>query len=125
MCPNPVESLKPFEHVPRLRLKPDAPHSGYIDGAWWPRGDDLAAEIPGLVALLSERLGPVDRVLYEVSDWSKAPAKISVAGHPVHLDGYRLQPPNTAEVLGLSGGRIVLLFWSFRRTPTRTAPTPR
>ncbi|WP_459956134.1 DUF5994 family protein, partial [Mycobacterium avium] len=23
--------------TPRLRLKPKAPQSGYVDGAWWPR----------------------------------------------------------------------------------------
>ncbi len=33
----------PPEHTPRLRLKPKAPQSGYVDGAWWPRSDDLAA----------------------------------------------------------------------------------
>jgi hypothetical protein len=27
----------PPEHTPRLRLKPKAPQTGYVDGAWWPR----------------------------------------------------------------------------------------
>lgn len=31
----------PPEHTPRLRLKPKAPQSGYVDGAWWPHSDDL------------------------------------------------------------------------------------
>src|SRR5690242_21739889 len=31
----------PPEHTPRLRLKPKAPQTGYVDGAWWPRSDDL------------------------------------------------------------------------------------
>ncbi len=123
MCPNLVEKLKPLEHVPRLRLKPAAPHVGYVDGAWWPRGDDLEAEIPGLVALLSDRLGSVERVLYKVGDWAKAPAKIPVAGHPVHLDGYRLQPPNTAEVLGFNGARIVLLVVPPHTDPDRAHAT--
>ena len=26
----------PPVHTPRLRLKPKAPQSGYVDGAWWP-----------------------------------------------------------------------------------------
>lgn len=123
MCPNLVKSSEPLAYVPRLLLKPNAPHTGYVDGAWWPRGDDLEAEIPGLVALLSDRLGSVDRVLYKVSDWAKAPAKIPVAGHPVHLDGYRLQPPNTAEVLGLNGGRIVLLVVPPHTDPDRAHAT--
>ena len=36
----------PPENTPRLRLKPKAPQSGYVDGAWWPRSDDLPAELP-------------------------------------------------------------------------------
>ena len=43
-------ALTPPEHTPRLRLKPKAPLSGYVDGAWWPRSDDLAAELPDLLA---------------------------------------------------------------------------
>jgi hypothetical protein len=34
----------PPEHRPRLRLKPKAVQCGYVDGAWWPLNDDLAAE---------------------------------------------------------------------------------
>jgi hypothetical protein len=37
-------------HPPRLRLKPKAPQSGYVDGAWWPRSDDLSTELPDLLA---------------------------------------------------------------------------
>ena len=99
----------PPEHTPRLRLKPKAPQSGYVDGAWWPHSDDLTTELPDLLAVLSVRLGPIDRVLYKFSDWEKAPAELATGGHPVHLDGYRLQPPNTVEVLGVDCNRIVLL----------------
>jgi hypothetical protein len=99
----------PPEHTPRLRLKPTAPPTGYVDGAWWPRSDDLTTELPDLLAVLSERLGTIDRVLYKLNDWAKAPAKLATGGPVVKLDGYRLQPPNTVEVLGLNRNRIVLL----------------
>ena len=99
----------PPQHTPRLRLKPKAPHSGYVDGAWWPHSDDLTTVLPDLLAVLSVRLGRIDRVLYKLSDWSKAPTKLATGGRAVRLDGYRLQPPNTVEVLGLDRNRIVLL----------------
>ena len=99
----------PPEHTPRLRLKPKAPQSGYVDGAWWPHSDDLTTELPDLLAVLSVRLGRIDRVLYKFSDWEQAPAELAAGGHPVQLDGYRLQPPNTVEVLGVDRNRIVLL----------------
>ncbi|EUA14764.1 hypothetical protein I546_0711 [Mycobacterium kansasii 732] len=43
-------------------MKPKAPTTGYVDGAWWPHGDDLPIELPDLLAVLSVRLGPIDRV---------------------------------------------------------------
>ena len=99
----------PPEHTPRLRLKPKAPHSGHVDGAWWPRSDDLAAELPDLLAVLSVRLGRIDRVLYNLNEWAKSLPKLATGGRLVRLDGYLRQPTNTIEVLGLTGGRIALL----------------
>jgi hypothetical protein len=99
----------PPEHTPRLRLKPKAPHSGYVDGAWWPRSDDLAAELPDLLAVLSVRLGRIDRVMYNLNEWAKAPRKLATGGRRVRLDGYQLQPTNTVEFLGLNRNRIALM----------------
>ena len=99
----------PPENTPRLRLKPKAPQSGYVDGAWWPRSDDLAAELPDLLAVLSVRLGRIDRVMYNLNEWAKASAKLATGGRRVRLDGYRRQPINTVEVLGLNRNKIALL----------------
>ena len=104
-------------HTPRLRLKPKAPASGYVDGAWWPHSDDLAAELPDLLAVLSVRLGRIDRVLYNFNEWVKAPAKLATGTRSVRLDGYSLQPVNTVEVLGLNRNNVVLLV-----VPQRTDP---
>ena len=87
----------PPQHTPRLRLKPKAPHSGYVDGAWWPHSDDLTTELPDLLAVLSVRLGRIDRVLYKLSDWAKAPTKLATGGRAVRLDGYRLQPQTPSK----------------------------
>jgi Family of unknown function (DUF5994) len=107
----------PPERTPRLRLKPKAPLSGYVDGAWWPHSDDLAAELPDLLAVLSVRLGPIDRVIYSLNEWAKAPRKLANDGRTVRLDGYRLQPVNTVEVLGLNRKKIVLLVVSPQADP--------
>lgn len=95
--------------TPRLRLKPKSPQSGYVDGAWWPHSDDLTTELPDLLAVLSVRLGRIDRVLYRRSGWAEAPRKLVTGGRAVRLDGYRIQPLNTIEVLGLDGERLTLL----------------
>ncbi|MGO8938122.1 MAG: DUF5994 family protein [Mycobacterium sp.] len=99
----------PPAQTPRLRLKPKAPQSGYVDGAWWPHSEDLAAELPDLLSVLSVRLGPIGRVIYNLNEWAKPPAKFATGGRTVRLDGYRLQPIHTVEVLGLNRDRIVLL----------------
>jgi hypothetical protein len=97
------------ENTPRLRLKPKAPTTGHVDGAWWPHSDDLARELPDLLAVLSVRLGGVDRVLYKLTEWETPPKRISVGGRPVRLDGYRRQPTSTLEVLGTGDARVLLL----------------
>ncbi|CQD20519.1 hypothetical protein BN000_04937 [Mycobacterium europaeum] len=107
----------PPTHTPRLRLKPKAPQSGYVDGAWWPHSADLTAELPDLLSVLSVRLGPIGRVIYNINEWAKAPAKLATGGRTVRLDGYRLQPVNTVEVLGLNRDKIVLLVVSPHADP--------
>ncbi|MUL77152.1 DUF5994 family protein [Mycolicibacterium sp. CBMA 226] len=99
----------PPPQTPRLRLKPKAPHSGYVDGAWWPHTSNLSTELPDLLAVLSVRLGQIDRVLYNAGEWSAVPTKLATGGRRVRLDGYQRQPISTIEVLGLDRGRIVLL----------------
>ncbi|KAB7755730.1 MULTISPECIES: DUF5994 family protein [Mycobacteriaceae] len=106
-------------HTPRLRLKSKAPHGGYVDGAWWPRSDDLTHELPDLLAVLSVRLGRIDRVSYRLNSWANAPRKLTTGGRAVRLDGYRLQPRNTIEVRGLDDDRDRLILLVI---PPRTDP---
>ncbi len=103
--------------TPRLRLKPKAPTSGHVDGAWWPHSDDLAMELPDLLAVLSVRLGPIDRVTYNLAEWATAPKKFPTGGRMVRLSGYHRQPVNTIEVIGINRTKLVLLV-----VPTRTDP---
>ncbi|WP_293307060.1 DUF5994 family protein [Mycolicibacterium sp.] len=102
-------NASPPERTPRLRLKAKAPQTGYVDGAWWPHSDSLPTELPDLLAVLSVRLGPIDRVLYNVGEWSASPARLVIGDRSVRLDGYRNQPPHSIEILGLDRSRITLL----------------
>jgi Family of unknown function (DUF5994) len=113
----------PPVHTPRLRLKPKARQSGHVDGAWWPRSDDLTAELPDLLAVLSVRLGRIDRVTYNLNEWVKAPAKVALGGRTVRLNGYRRQPINSVEVLGLNRSKIVLLVVPPRADPDHAHDT--
>ncbi|MDT5348868.1 MAG: hypothetical protein QOH91_2155 [Mycobacterium sp.] len=110
---------QPPENTPRLRLKPKAPTSGYVDGAWWPHTDGLPAELPDLLAVLTVRLGPVDRVIYNLTEWAHVPAKLPIGGRVVRLCGYYRQPINTVEVHGLNRNKIVLLVVPADTDPDR------
>ena len=103
--------------TPRLRLKPKGSTAGSVDGAWWPHSDDLPIELPDLLAVLSIRLGPIDRVTYNFADWATAPAKFPTGDDMVRLSGYYQQPANTIQVVGIDHTKLVLLV-----VPTRTDP---
>jgi len=103
--------------TPRLRLKPKGSTAGSVDGAWWPHSDDLPIELPDLLAVLSIRLGPIDRVTYNFADWATAPAKFPTGDDMVRLSGYYQQPGNTIQVVGVDCTKLVLLV-----VPTRTEP---
>ncbi|MGF6882857.1 hypothetical protein ABIA39_001799 [Nocardia sp. GAS34] len=105
----------PNTHVPpapnlRVRLRRESPAHSHVDGAWWPYRNDLAAELPELLEHLSPRLGPIERVLFHLDEWSKTPAKLSFGERRVRLDGYRHhKPAHTILVRGVDGRTIGLL----------------
>ncbi|MDT5227484.1 MAG: hypothetical protein QOH94_1277, partial [Mycobacterium sp.] len=105
------------QSTPRLRLKPKAPSTGQVDGAWWPHSNDLAVELPDLLAVLSVRLGPIDHVTYNFADWAAAPATFPTGGDTVRLSGFYQQQGNTVEVIGTNRTKLVLLV-----IPSSTEP---
>lgn len=92
----------------RLELKPSAPATGHVDGAWWPRSRNLAVELPALAAELAGRIGPVERLSYNLTAWSATARKVTVDGAIVRLEGFRAQHPDTVDVLGAQQ-RLTLL----------------
>jgi hypothetical protein len=84
----------------RLTLKPTAPTTGHVDGGWWPRSRNLAAELPPLLAVLAHRLGPIERVSYQLADWEPTVRKIKIEGGVIRLGGFRSQRAHTIDVIG-------------------------
>ena len=77
----------------RLSVKPDAPTTGFVDGAWWPASRDLAAE-------LTDRLGPIQSVSYSIGAWEPVPRKITIGTSAVRMAGYRTQDHDPVDVIG-------------------------
>ncbi len=109
MTSGPHSSSVPSQPL-RLRLKPKAPTTGYVDGAWWPRTRDLATELPELAEVLSVRLGPIHRVAFAMSAWAPPAARrLPLAGRQVRLEAFRYQDNDIVYLSGLDGRRICLL----------------
>src|SRR3954470_10808681 len=60
----------------------NTPHPA-VDGAWWPRSTDLAAELPSLVAALDERGLRISRISYSLSAWDTTPHRVQAGGRRV------------------------------------------
>jgi hypothetical protein len=102
---------------PRLRLKPAGPATGHVDGAWWPRTRDLAAELPALFAAVTGRLGRIDRVTYHLADWPAPHRRLIVDDYVVRLEGFRSQESGTLTVIGWDRHRLTMLV-----IPPETGP---
>jgi hypothetical protein len=112
-------SASPATDPPRLRLRPPGALTGHVDGAWWPRSRDLAAELPELLAAIAAQMQPVGRVSYHPADWDPAPRRVVVGAQSVRLGWYRLMPAGTVDVI--SGLRRITLIVVPAETPADVA----
>jgi len=76
----------------RFLMQQDRTGRGLLDGGWWPRTNDPAAELPGFIPELDERHGRITRVMLGTGDW----------------DGTR---PRLLHFPASPGGRVVKLGW--------------
>jgi hypothetical protein len=96
----------------RLRLKPAGPTTGHVDGGWWPRTRDLAAELPALLTEVAARIGRIDRVTFQLADWPAPERRLTFDDHVVRLEGFRSQQPGHLTVIGWDRDRLTLLVVS-------------
>ncbi|MCB5912194.1 DUF5994 family protein [Streptomyces pinistramenti] len=71
-----------------LRLVTTHTREQVLDGAWWPRSRDIGAELPGLVAALTEHLGPVLRIGLDAAAWEELPTRLVIDDRVVHIDSF-------------------------------------
>jgi hypothetical protein len=78
------EAVRPG--IALLRLETTHDRRGILDGAWWPRSRNIATELPGLIAALTEHLGPVTRVGLDADAWDELPTRMTIEDRIVHID---------------------------------------
>ncbi|TDB99276.1 DUF5994 family protein [Actinomadura sp. 7K534] len=71
---------------PRVRLVPSGTGRGVLDGGWWPRSRDTAAELTELLTALAAPDGvPASRVTIDFYDWDEIPLRVTVKGREVRV----------------------------------------
>jgi len=97
------------DDAPRLRLRPDTEASGYVDATWWPRSNNLVAEIPGLITAFRARAGPIGRIVYDPRAWLPTGGRhFLLAGRSIRLDRFPFELFGTMYLCGTGGTVIVL-----------------
>jgi hypothetical protein len=99
----------------RLRLQPDGAAGTLLDGGWWPRSADPAAELPGLVVALDEQHGPVSKIVLGMADWdSSRPRRLRVDGpagrRVLRLGWFATMPAGLLTAIYADGHRTDLLI---------------
>ncbi len=91
-----------------------------VDGAWWPYSCDAAAELPGLIAAVDQRLGRTTLLVGVHRDaWQRIPRRIPARGRTVRIGWFRHADPHVIVLFFASDKPVALLI-----IPPGTAPGP-
>lgn len=80
-----------------------------IDGGWWPRSGDLAAELPALLEEIFAAGFEVTDVFYNSTVWEPAPRQLTMAGHRVKLHGNTVQDAVSIQLFDSTGQKPVVV----------------
>ena len=98
----------------RLLMQQDRTGRGLLDGGWWPRTNDPAAELQWLIPQLDERHGRITRVMLGTVDWDGArPRLLSFPGprgrRVVKLGWFDSMPAGLLTAISVGGERTDLV----------------
>ncbi|WP_328955682.1 DUF5994 family protein [Kitasatospora purpeofusca] len=74
--------------LPRLLLEPTMSRDGVFDGAWWPRSNHIAAELPDLITALGAHFGRIVRVGLDISAWDGVPRSVAANGLMIRINWF-------------------------------------
>jgi hypothetical protein len=99
----------PAPSAPRLRLGEPLSRGTLLDGGWWPRSADPAAELPGLIAAIEDRRGRVTRLMLGPAGWDSQPRRLAAAGRVIKVGWFTGQPAGLLTAFCGSSSRVDLL----------------
>ncbi|MFB9451784.1 hypothetical protein Dvina_20155 [Dactylosporangium vinaceum] len=95
---------------PRLALAPGHSPRAVLNGGWWPHSWDPAAELPGLLAEVVERYGPLRRLILNSHTWDPRFDRLVVATGTVQIRWFSSADPAELTVITEAGSQINLLI---------------
>jgi hypothetical protein len=105
----------------RVFLEPTLARDGTLDGAWWPRTTDLHRELPALVTILENQLGPIMRVRLNLAAWDDTPAHLLVRGRFLRVSGFTGTANTIRVIRGDQDGYLLLVVPPDTAAPAATA----
>ncbi|MHA6781953.1 DUF5994 family protein [Pseudonocardia saturnea] len=94
---------------PRLTFTPRPTRNGEMDGRWWPRTDDLAVELPALLAAVAHRVGTVDRISLDPETWANRARTVTIDDRVILLDWFGARHSHTVGLRGAHSSHLDLL----------------
>jgi hypothetical protein len=107
---SPSSAVLAVRSAPRLSLNAVLDRRGTVDGAWWPRTRDAAAELPALISAVNQRLDrAVLRVGLYVDAWDHIPRRVPALGRRVSVGWFRSADPHVIT-LSIAGTAPITLL---------------
>ena len=94
---------------PRVRLDAAQASQGILDGGWWPRSSDPAAELPELIAGVRAQLGVVTRVALNLTAWDSTPSRVAVGDRIIAVGWFHAVDAHTISLTRDDHSRVTLL----------------
>jgi hypothetical protein len=107
----------------RLTLRIPGPgERATVDGVWWPRSTDLAAELPALVSALDGEGVAVSRIAFALDAWDASPPRrVAAGGRTIRTGGFRVLDPMLVSLTRTARGRPLDLLVVSPGTQSGTA----
>ncbi|MFB7615646.1 DUF5994 family protein [Kitasatospora sp. NPDC056181] len=102
--------------LPRLELEPTMSREGVFDGAWWPRSNHVATELPDLITALGAHFGRIVRVGLDTSAWDVVPRSVAANGLVIRINWFAGSDATISVTRGFQDHFLLLVV------PPGTAP---
>lgn len=104
----------------RIRLGQTDKRGTPLDGAWWPRSTDPAAELPDLIAAIDAAHGTIVRLALGADGWDARPKRLFIGDRKIRLGFFASQSRSLLTATTENYGRVDLLVIA-PDTPADTA----